>query len=159
MMSRIRTIPVGLVTLLLLAALGCTAQEPDVTVNEQVAAADRVTEPAGDGEVTAEGEEPGEQSDVGNGGDVVEWVAGNELEYEVAPDTVPAGTELVFELELAGLPHNVVIEGVNGEEPIVEGESAGIYTGDVTLEAGEYNYYCSVPGHRAAGMEGTLSAT
>ena len=157
-MSRIRTTQLGLVAVLLLAAVGCTAQEPDVTVNDQVAAADRATEAAGDGEVTAEGEQPGEQSGTGSGGEVVEWVAGNELEYEVAPDTVPAGTELVFELDLAGLPHNVVIENVNDEEPIVEGESAGVYTGEVTLEPGEYNYYCSVAGHRAAGMEGTLSA-
>ena len=27
----------------------------------------------------------------------------------------------------------------------------------VELKAGTYTYYCSLPGHRAAGMEGTLT--
>jgi len=28
---------------------------------------------------------------------------------------------------------------------------------DVNVNAGEYTFYCSVPGHRAGGMEGTLT--
>ena len=29
--------------------------------------------------------------------------------------------------------------------------------GTIELEAGDYVFYCDVPGHRAAGMEGTLT--
>jgi plastocyanin len=55
------------------------------------------------------------------------------------------------------IPHNVVIEE-NGEElagfePITEGEKSE--TAD--LKPGTYTFYCSVPGHREAGMEGTLT--
>jgi len=56
------------------------------------------------------------------------------------------------------VPHNVAIEG-DGEE-LAQGETVtGGDTGTATaaLEAGEYIYFCSIPGHREAGMEGTLT--
>ncbi len=58
----------------------------------------------------------------------------------------------------APLEHDVVVEGQSGEElaaseVITEGKSSA--TGE--LAAGTYTFFCSVPGHREAGMEGTLS--
>ena len=32
-------------------------------------------------------------------------------------------------------------------------------SGDIDLAAGDYVFYCDVPGHRAAGMEGTLTVS
>jgi len=32
-------------------------------------------------------------------------------------------------------------------------------SGNVTLAAGDYVFYCDVPGHRAGGMQGTLTVT
>jgi uncharacterized cupredoxin-like copper-binding protein len=41
-----------------------------------------------------------------------------------------------------------------GETPTFQG---GSKTVSATLRAGTYKFYCSVPGHRQAGMEGTLT--
>jgi plastocyanin len=57
----------------------------------------------------------------------------------------------------SAIPHNVVIlEGdkeLAGFEPIIEGEESV----SADLEAGEYEFICSVPGHPEAGMKGTLT--
>jgi plastocyanin len=53
--------------------------------------------------------------------------------------------------------HNVVIEGHNGE---TLGETKKIKEGEtsiqIVLKAGTYAAYCSLPGHRKAGMRGHL---
>ena len=56
------------------------------------------------------------------------------------------------------VPHNVAIE--DDEETLVQGETVtGGDAGPATtsLDPGEYVYYCSIPGHREQGMEGTLT--
>jgi plastocyanin len=58
----------------------------------------------------------------------------------------------------SSVPHNVEVEG-NGVE-----EESDTITGDTTsltvdLEPGTYDFYCAVPGHREAGMEGTLTVS
>ena len=69
----------------------------------------------------------------------------------------PAGTVVIDFTNDSSNPHNVTIEG-NGIEEVasdtVTGDSASV-TAD--LEPGTYTFYCSVDGHRAAGMEGTLT--
>jgi uncharacterized cupredoxin-like copper-binding protein len=52
----------------------------------------------------------------------------------------------------ATLPHAVGVNGHNGK--VVR--KGGVSTVTVTLKKGRYTFYCPVPGHRAAGMKGTL---
>lgn len=40
---------------------------------------------------------------------------------------------------------------------MAECDAGGSGTGTLELETGEYTYFCTVPGHREQGMEGTLS--
>ncbi|MEY2463306.1 MAG: hypothetical protein QOH64_1444, partial [Acidimicrobiaceae bacterium] len=59
----------------------------------------------------------------------------------------------------SGVPHNIAIQqGTSGPtlgaSPIVP---KGLVMAKVTLKAGTYTYFCQVPGHRAAGMLGTLT--
>jgi len=56
------------------------------------------------------------------------------------------------------VPHDVAIETMNGEvlgqtETVAEGEDST----EIELKPGTYKFFCTVPGHREAGMEGTLT--
>jgi uncharacterized cupredoxin-like copper-binding protein len=73
-----------------------------------------------------------------------------ELEAETGNVTIAARNP-------APVPHNVAIEGdgVDEEGPVVE--QGGTSEVSAELQPGEYTFYCSVPGHREAGMEGALT--
>lgn len=53
----------------------------------------------------------------------------------------------------SGVPHNIVVDG-KGESKVIEKGSVDF---SADFDAGDYEYYCSVPGHREAGMEGKLT--
>ncbi len=80
-----------------------------------------------------------------------------ELKFTQEQLTTKAGkVEIDFENE-SPIPHNVAIEA-NGK---VLGETKVIAQGSdstkLELKPGTYTYFCTVPGHREAGMEGTLT--
>jgi uncharacterized cupredoxin-like copper-binding protein len=57
----------------------------------------------------------------------------------------------------AMLGHDVVVEQNGkkfGETPVITGTTAEL---SLNLKPGTYKFYCSVPGHRMAGMEGTIT--
>lgn len=141
-----RTKRLLIVGAVLLASAGCTLEDPEFSANDQVAAADRIEE-------VPEGEE-GEAAVPE--GPVLEFAAAGELVYTSAPETAPTG-DVTVSLTCESLGHNVVFEGVDGDAPIAECTGPGTETGSTTLEPGEAVYYCSIPGHRPAGMEGTLT--
>src|SRR6476646_3042616 len=69
---------------------------------------------------------------------------------------MPGGSRSSSSTALRSSTHNVNVE--NGEHEL--GKTATVThattTMFVTLKAGKYNFYCSVPGHEDAGMHGTL---
>jgi plastocyanin len=58
----------------------------------------------------------------------------------------------------APIEHDVNIERdgqqIAGSDLVSDGDSTTV---SADVKAGDYTYYCSVPGHREAGMEGTLT--
>lgn len=54
------------------------------------------------------------------------------------------------------IPHNIALEG-EGVEEISETVSQDTTTVSANLQPGEYKFYCDVPGHEEAGMDGTLT--
>jgi plastocyanin len=82
--------------------------------------------------------------------------AGGALAFEKDELTAPAGEVTLVMENPSSLDHNIAIEGEEEGEVVGQGGTSRV---TATLEAGEYTFYCSVPGHQAGGMEGTLTIT
>ncbi len=78
--------------------------------------------------------------------------------YSFKPDkpTAPAGIVTIRMKNVSGNPHTLAISGVDGFELSVSG-GGNTDAGKVDLKPGTYTFYCTVPGHRSAGMEGKLT--
>ena len=59
----------------------------------------------------------------------------------------------------APLEHNVTIAQGNTVLAATPTFTGGARTLTLKLKPGTYTFYCSVPGHRQGGMEGTLSVS
>jgi plastocyanin len=76
--------------------------------------------------------------------------------------SLKAGKVTINFVNRAPVPHNLTIQqGTGATGPFVAGTptfASGSAKLTTTLKPGTYTFYCSVPGHRAAGMQGTLTA-
>jgi plastocyanin len=96
------------------------------------------------------------------GGEVLKLSAdpGGQLRFTKSTLTVPKPGKVTLIMDnpsSAGMDHGIAIDGngVDQDGPIVAAGSTS--TVSVTLKKGVYSYYCPVPGHREAGMVGTLT--
>jgi plastocyanin len=83
----------------------------------------------------------------------------NQLAFAKETLEAPAGTITLVMENPAAIEHNIAVrgEGVDEQGEVVgEGGESRV---TVDLEPGEYEFYCSVPGHEQAGMRGTLTVT
>jgi len=81
------------------------------------------------------------------------------LAYNTKQLSARAGTVTITMTNMSPLEHNVTVaEGskVLGSTPTFKG---GSMTLKLLLKPGTYTFYCTVPGHRQAGMEGTLNVS
>jgi plastocyanin len=84
---------------------------------------------------------------------------GGQLSFDTKQLSAKAGKVTIALTNAATLEHNVTIaqgSTVLGATPTFAGGSKSV---TLTLKPGTYTFYCSVPGHRQAGMEGTLSVS
>jgi uncharacterized cupredoxin-like copper-binding protein len=96
----------------------------------------------------------------GGGGATVDFStpSGSELAYNQKSASTTAGTDTISFDNVQAQEHDVKIEDSSGAE--VGGTdlvASGTATATVDLQPGTYTFFCSVPGHREAGMEGTLT--
>ena len=69
-----------------------------------------------------------------------------------------AGTVTIELTNDSSVAHNVEVEG-NGVEETSDTITGATTSLTVDLEPGTYEFYCAVPGHKDAGMEGTLNVS
>jgi plastocyanin len=129
-------------SVLALAAAGCGGDDEEEPAESTPAPAETATPEGG-----------------GGGGSTVSVAAdpSGQLAYEPTTLTATAGEVTIEFTNEASIPHDVVVERDGEDLGETEQITDSSTSTSVELQAGEYTYYCSVPGHREAGMEGTLT--
>ena len=81
-------------------------------------------------------------------------VAARSFEFDPDELTVTAGEDIAIVLTSEDILHDFTVDGLDAHVAADGDETAegGLRADD----PGRYTYYCTVPGHREAGMEGTL---
>lgn len=81
-----------------------------------------------------------------------------QLKYDKSSLTASAGKVTIDMTNMSPLMHNVTVESsahaILGATPTFQGGTRAL---TLNLKPGVYKFFCSVPGHRQAGMEGTLT--
>jgi plastocyanin len=148
---------IAVVAVLFVAMLGAVevfAREEEEETHEEAAA--ETTEPAETAATTT--------APATTGGAAGETTLQNpadprELRFSKSTLEAPAGTVTLVMENPSALEHNIAVRGEGvGEQGEVVGEGDES-TVTAELEPGEYEFYCSVPGHEAAGMKGTLTVS
>ncbi len=114
------------------------------------------------------GEDPGRLADVGaqqaegtaeaeNGQLEIPADPGGSLAYVFADATASPGALTITSPNESSVPHNIALEGGGVDEVGEVVQDGGVSEISADVQAGEYTFYCSVEGHREAGMEGELT--
>jgi plastocyanin len=80
-----------------------------------------------------------------------------QLKFLASSASAKAGKVTLRMLNKSSVPHDIALQGggLNQIGSVVS--NGGVSTVTVTLQPGTYTFYCSVDGHAAAGMKGTLT--
>ena len=96
----------------------------------------------------------------GGGGSTVNisTPSSSDLAFNQKSVSAKAGSVTIDFDNMQALQHDVKVEDSSGQE--IGGTdlvASGTATATVNVQPGTYTFFCSVPGHREAGMEGTLT--
>jgi plastocyanin len=153
---------------LLLAALALAAcgggDDTSGDTSPVAGAVEDVEDKAGEAKEEVE-DKAGEAKDEAEGGSAgsaaavdIEADPSGQLAFASDEATAKAGKVTVNFTNSSPVPHDVRIESSGGEElggtEVISEKSE---SATVDLKPGEYTFFCSVPGHRQGGMEGTLT--
>ncbi|HYJ20643.1 MAG TPA: plastocyanin/azurin family copper-binding protein [Solirubrobacterales bacterium] len=125
---------------------------------------DAAGEAAAEGEAAAPGgaqpqggAEPKSETASGPGGTIPLAADVSDLAYDKASISSKPGKVTIDFTNPSALEHDVAIEGDGEEIAASEVISESETSVSTDLAAGAYTFFCTVPGHREAGMEGQLT--
>lgn len=107
---------------------------------------------------TGGGQDPGPTTSTRStaaAGDVLN-VEGTEYSYTPSALKAPAGQATIRFTNRGAVEHDFLIDAFNVHLIAKPGKTAEV---TVTLTPGTFTTYCSIPGHRQNGMEGTLTVS
>jgi plastocyanin len=137
----VQTFAVGTISVLLAAsAIGSGIITSALEEEEEEGQAEEAGERQGGGRVLALSADPG-----------------GDLSFDTETLEAPAGNVTLEMHNPSSVPHNVSIEGRGVDEEGRTVGEGGTSTVTAELQPGEYDFYCSVSGHRQGGMVGTLT--
>ena len=153
--TRARRAPAAAVLAIAAALLtGCGGDDPETdssATTTSASSAEETTESSSAAGETSESESSGTQAIA---------VTSVDFSFELAEDSFAPGTYEITLTNEGNSTHDLVVErdseDVAGSEQIGPGESS---TFEVTLEEGDYVFYCSVGNHRSMGMEVPVQVT
>jgi plastocyanin len=128
-------------------------------VNVAAYVAEVAAKPGKDGGLLAEAGKPeggGEPAVARNG--VLDIPSTAQLAYETNAARAEPGPLTVRSPNPSGTPHNIALEGPGVSNAVGDVvQDGGTSEIEVTVKRGEYQFFCTVEGHREGGMEGTLT--
>jgi mono/diheme cytochrome c family protein len=80
-----------------------------------------------------------------------------QLKYLASSASATTGHVTLRMKNMSSTPHDIAITGGGVSQIGAIVSNGGVSTVSTTLKPGKYTFYCSVDGHRAAGMQGTLT--
>ncbi len=150
--ARRRSAPLSLLALGLVVLAGCGSSSKSTSSSSETSVSTAASTPA----APATSSTPGAAA----GGTTLSLEANKEgqLKYDKTSLSAKAGSVTIDFTNMAEVGHNVTVESSSGtNEGATPTFTAGSKTLTLSLKAGTYKFFCSVPGHRQAGMEGTLT--
>lgn len=149
----------AVVVLIVLAACGAPKDdgpEPTVTRIASPINAPIITATSAAGEPTVAPTAAGSPEAGGDetaGGEQEITITAHDIYFDPAEITAKAGKVKFILPNEGAAPHDFSIDDLNIQVDMPPGETQTL---EVDLPAGTYQYYCNVPGHKDAGMVGTL---
>jgi plastocyanin len=117
------------------------------------------TTPESSGKGAADAEQPATGGGGGSATIKLSADPSGALAFDTDQLDAKAGSVTIDFSNPAPIGHDVVVEDSSGEElgktPVITDSEETLAISD--LKPGDYTYFCSVPGHREGGMEGTLT--